>query len=96
MRRALTPITLIGTALAMLLFAAACVCTSNGDVLSIEDYFAQLDAADQEAGEGFDAIAATQPQTIEDVQAAYPGLLDVVDTFAVKSTRIGTADAAGA
>jgi hypothetical protein len=83
MKRALTPLSLIGIALAMLLFAAACICTSNGDVLTIEEYFTQLEAADQAASDAFDAVNAglSENPTLEEVQGAYPDLLTAADTF---------------
>ncbi|MEX1253787.1 MAG: hypothetical protein WEE64_05540 [Dehalococcoidia bacterium] len=83
MRRALTPITLIGTAAAMLLLAASCIFGSDGEPLTIDEYFEQLDGADQEVSDRFDEVTGNLGSSpdLALVQEEYPGALDAIDTF---------------
>jgi hypothetical protein len=78
MKRALSRLALIAAPAAVLLLGAGCI--FGGGAMSLEDYFADLDKADQDVSDAFDAFQTiAEGQDVEEVKAAYQDLVDAID-----------------
>jgi hypothetical protein len=83
MKRLVALLALVAAALAMLALSNGCIFGSDGDPMTLEDYFADLDKADQDVSDRFDEVTQSLGSSpdLAQVQQEYPGVLDAIDTF---------------
>jgi hypothetical protein len=80
MKRLIAPLVLVGAVLAMLAVSNGCIFGGSGDPMSLEDYFADLDKADQDLADASDAFGTiAQGGDVEEIKTAYQDLLAAID-----------------